>query len=335
MVETLDIAALSSGAATLGLDKELIVATGADRVRFLHGIVTADVAGTPVGDGCQAALLTAKAHVVAEMRIFVRESDLYLLVAAGQGEPTAAALSRYAIMDDFVAARRADIALLALLGADAGAKLSAVGYPSAESISGAWSHADADGPFGPLWLARVRHLGVDGFWIAGPPDNVAQLRASLDRMGVRRLAADVAEAARIAAGEPAWGSEITGDYFPMEVGLNAAIDYTKGCFLGQEPIVRIRDRGHINWRLVRVALDPDAAGDLAVLPAPGDRLETDAKPKAGRITSVARLHGGRGIGLALAHISVTAGQAIRVVDAAGAHVATATIVQETQEETQE
>ena len=65
----------------------------------------------------------------------------------------------------------------------------------------------------------------------------------------------------------------------MEVGLDGAIDYKKGCYLGQEPIVRIRDRGHINWRLV--GLDIAGADD----PAPGDPLESDAKPKAGKVTS--------------------------------------------------
>jgi folate-binding Fe-S cluster repair protein YgfZ len=92
----------------------------------------------------------------------------------------------------------------------------------------------------------------------------------------------------------------------MEVGLSGAIDYGKGCYLGQEPIVRIRDRGHINWRLV--GLDFGGAGD----PTPGDPLESDAKPKAGRVTSAARLPDGRGVALALVHTSIPVGAAIRV-----------------------
>ena len=92
----------------------------------------------------------------------------------------------------------------------------------------------------------------------------------------------------------------------MEVGLGDAIDYGKGCFLGQEPIVRIRDRGHTNWRLAR--LDLEGADDLA----PGDRLESDVKPKAGRLTSVARLPGGQGVALALVHVDVPDGAPVRV-----------------------
>jgi folate-binding protein YgfZ len=177
-----------------------------------------------------------------------------------------------------------------------------------------------------LWLARVRQLGVDGYWIGGSAAVVARLSDALGTLGVVRLSTHAAEVARVAAGEPAWGREITGDYFPMEVGLDDAIDYTKGCFLGQEPIVRIRDRGHVNWRLVRLDLGPPgnpAAGGYA--PAPGDRLETDAKAKAGRLTSVARLPDGKGVALALVHVSIPPGAEVRIVPAEGAGTALATV----------
>jgi len=173
---------------------------------------------------------------------------------------------------------------------------------------------------GVLWLARVHQLGVDGYWIGGPPNDVRNTVAALEKAGVHRLVPNVAEAARIAAAEPAWGREITGDYFPMEVGLDDAIDYTKGCFLGQEPIVRIRDRGHVNWRLVR--LDLEGSTD----PSPGDRLESDTKPKAGRVTSVARLPDGRGVALGLVHVSVPAGHEVGILSTDGNRICSATVV---------
>jgi folate-binding protein YgfZ len=320
MDETRDLGLLSSAAVLVDPAKELIVATGSDRVRFLHGIVTGDVAGTSVGGGCHAALLTLKAHVVAEMRIFVREADLYLVVAQGQAVATADALSRYAIMDDFAAAPRPDFSCVAILGPAAAARLASVGYvPGDLEASPAWSHRDVSAPAGPLWLARARQLGTDGYWVGGAASQVTELVGTLGTSGVSRLSAEVSEAARIAAGEPAWGREITSDYFPMEVGLDGAIDYTKGCFLGQEPIVRIRDRGHTNWRLVR--LNWEGAGE----PHPGDRLESDVKPKAGRLTSFARLPDGRGVALALAHVSVPVGQQVRIVGADGISAGSAII----------
>lgn len=317
-------AAAGPAAVLVELDKELIVGTGADRVRFLHGIVTGDVAGTPVGGGCHATLLTVKAQIVAELRIFVRADELFLLVANGEGEKTASALSRYAIMDDFAAAVRPDYAFVALLGPDAPRTLAAaVTALSASPDDAAALTALADGPLwahvsaGPLFVARARQLGADGFWVGGATDELARFRDVLAGANVCRLAPDVAEAARIRAGEPAAGREITEDVFPMEVGLDGAIDYRKGCFLGQEPIVRIRDRGHVNWRMVRLELAP-AARD----PVPGDRLESDARPKAGRITSVARLPDGRALALALVHVSIPTGAALRALAAEGPVAAT-------------
>jgi folate-binding protein YgfZ len=300
---------LSSGAAraTLGA-RELIVTTGADRVRFLHGIVTGNVAGTPVGGGCRSVLLTPKGHIVADMRIFVREGEIWIVVGPGVAATLAPALARYAIMDDFASAPRPEFASIGLFGPAAGERLAAAGVDAGDLASRApLSHMDVDVPgIGRLWLVRAHELGADGFWLAGDPAAVAAADAKLAAAGVARLDAALAETARIAAGEPKEGAEITPDYFPMEVGLDGAIDYKKGCYLGQEPIVRIRDRGHINWRLVGLEIDDPRD------PAPQDAIESDAKPKAGRVTSVARLPGGPGVALALVHVSVLDGSIVRV-----------------------
>jgi folate-binding protein YgfZ len=309
MNETDDLGLLERGAVLVpGGGRELIVGSGADRIRFLHGIVTGDVAGTPVGGGCRSMLLTVKGHVVADFRIFVRESAVWMVVEAGQAETTAAALSRYAIMDDFTAAREPEFALFSVLGPEAAAVLAAAGLPAAAALAERppLSHADESSSGGPIFLARVRELGAGGFWVGGTAAAVAARWAALETAGVPRLAHAAAEAARIAALEPRWGAEITPDYFPMEVGLSGAIDYAKGCYLGQEPIVRIRDRGHINWRLV--GLEVAGGSD----PAPGDALESDAKPRAGRVTSAARLPAGRGVALGLLHLSVPVGAEVRI-----------------------
>jgi folate-binding protein YgfZ len=285
--------------------RELIIATGADRVRFLHGLVTSDVAGTPPGRGCRAALLTPKGQVVADMRICVRPDDIRIVVDRGQAQTVAGALSRYAIMDDFTAAPVPGFAFLSILGPAAAQRLGAAGV-DVGTLANAPSRELAHAEVGELWALRTRELGTDGFWIGGPAAAIGALRERLQAAGVPELEGAVAEAARIDALEPRFGVEITADYFPMEVGLAETIDERKGCYLGQEPIVRIRDRGHINWRLV--VLDVDGAAD----PNAGDRVETDAKPKAGRVTSAARLPDGRAVALAMAHVSVPVGAAIRI-----------------------
>jgi folate-binding protein YgfZ len=311
-----DAALIDLGDAILG-GRELIVGTGADRVGFLHRVVTGNIAGTPVGAGCRSALLTTKGQVVSDMLVFVRADDVWIVVAGGQGEPTAAALSRYAIMDDFAAAARPDFRLLALVGPAAAGHLAALNLDVAD-LAGAplLTHADRSTAAGPLWLVRARVSGREGFWLGGSAAAITAVQAGLAGRGVPWLDSAVAEAARVAALEPRWGREITPDYFPMEVGLSGAIDYQKGCYLGQEPIVRIRDRGHINWRLVGLDLGAgDGAGGpsgVATEVGPDDRLETAARPKAGRITSAARLPDGRGVALALLHTSIPVGAAVIV-----------------------
>jgi folate-binding protein YgfZ len=307
MAETNDVGLLASSAVLCGgREREVIVARGADRVRFLHGIVTGNVAGTPVGGGCRSTLLTPKGHVVADLLIFVRLEDIWIVVDAGQGDATAAALSRYAIMDDFGAVRRPGFAELSVLGPDAGRRLVEAKLVPEGGLPGPALYAHAS--FGDLWIVRVRELGADGYWVAGSAA-VLTARGALAQIGLPTLSAPAAEAARIAALEGRWGAEITPDYFPMEVGLTSAIDYSKGCYLGQEPIVRLRDRGHINWRLVQLEVQLDNG---ATDPAPGDALESDAKPKAGKITSAGRFSDGRGVALAMLHISVPVGAEVRI-----------------------
>jgi folate-binding protein YgfZ len=307
--ETDDVGLLRTGAVLHGgRERELVVATGADRVAFLQRIVTGDVAGTPVGGGCRAALLTPKGHMVSDLRIFVRPDEVLIVTDAGQGEATAAALTKYAIMDDVAFARRPGFAQLSVLGPAAGRKLVEARLVSDEAAlpgPAALAHAER----GMFWIVRARELGVDGYWVAGSADVVMARLALESEAGVHELSEAAAEAARIAALEGRWGAEITPDYFPMEVGLSDAIDYTKGCYLGQEPIVRLRDRGHINWRLVQLDLD---GAHQSVDPAPGDALESDLKPRAGKLTSVGRFPDGRAVALAMLHVSVPVAAGVRI-----------------------
>jgi folate-binding protein YgfZ len=276
--------------------REIIRASGSDRVSFLQRLLTGDVAGTPVGGGSRSLLLNLKGHIVSDLRIFPRADEVWMVVAPGQGEPTAKALSGYAVMDDFTATVEPDRGPLAVHGPRAAERLGAAGLSVPPGP--AWSHVDVDG----AWVVRARALGADGLWVFAD----GSTRAGLAR-GLPVMPAGVAEALRIESGEPAWGAEITGERFPMEVGLGSAIDHAKGCYLGQEPIVRVRDRGHLNWRLARLE-----ARDSAATFSPGDELESDARPRAGRVTSTGQRPGMPPVALVLLHASVAAGTEVRV-----------------------
>jgi folate-binding protein YgfZ len=289
---------------------QVIRATGGDRLTFLHRLLTASVETLQPGQGQQALLLNIKGHVVAELRVCVRPDDVWLLVPPGQGEAAAAALSRYAIMDDVTLALQGTLDVLAIHGPRATAALAAVGIevPSSVSTGALLAHAevaDAGAGAGRLSVIQAPGLGSAGFWLVGERDVITQVTTRLRAADVGELGPEVVEGLRIAAGEPKFGVEITPEVFPMEVGLDGMIDYGKGCYLGQEPIVRIRDRGHVNRRLVGLRLPADAAV------AAEATIETDERPKAGRVTSAARLPGGP-VALALVHVSVPLGATVRV-----------------------
>jgi folate-binding protein YgfZ len=292
---------------------QVIVVTGADRLSFLHRLLTNTVDQLLPGQGRRALLLTIKGHVVVELCVCARPDDVWLLVPPGQGEVATAALSRYAIMDDVALALRPELELLTMYGPAAAERLRSAGLavPAeiGDSAAPPLTHAEvafaADGADSRVTIVCSPGLGTTGLWLISERAILAALAAALHGQGVTDLSPELAEGLRIHAGEPRFGVEITPEVFPMEVGLDHVIDYGKGCYLGQEPIVRIRDRGHLNRRLVGLRLPADA------VVAAGDGIETDERPKTGRVTSAARLGEGP-VALAMVHVSAPVGATVRV-----------------------
>jgi len=282
--------------------------TGADRIVFLHRLTTGSVQGTSVGAGCHSLLLDSKGHVIGDLRICARADEVRVLVAVAAGQGIAAALSRYAVMDDFSVVVAPELAVNALCGPGSTQALRTAGVEIPDDFANRplWSHTDATSPFGLLWLVRSHALGSDGMWVFGTAEASRALAASLDQAGVPLLAPDVTETLRIQAGEPRFGAEITGDTLPMEVGLGGALDHKKGCYLGQETIVRVRDRGLVRRRLVGLRLRGDG------MPAPGDAIAFEKNPAEGRVTSVGRFPGQPAVALALLGTAVPVGAEVRI-----------------------
>ncbi len=155
---------------------------------------------------------------------------------------------------------------------------------SADLATGAegawWSVGDA--PEARI-VARTADVSSPAWYVYGPSDSVRALRDALVREGAVPAGAPVWEALRLEAGRPAFGPDMDEGTMPPEAGIvERAIDQTKGCYTGQEVIVRIRDRGHVNRHLRRLELD-----ELAV-PEPGTELYSDEGKPVGLVTSAAR-----------------------------------------------
>jgi folate-binding protein YgfZ len=310
MSQSGDLQALREAAVYLeGESHDILRATGNDRTSFLHRITSGKVAGIDVGQGGQSLLLDVKGRVLANLTFFVRAKSLRLLVPAGQGAEVVAALARYAIMDDFQVAVAPELASLLALGPRAVAALAAAGVAAPADMLAAARYVHQEVPIaggGAVWLARDRQFGVEGMCVVAPRAARDALAAALRAAGTPPLSPGLAEVARITALEPAPGKEITPERFPVEIGLGAAIDHSKGCYVGQETIVRMRDRGIVRKRLVRLVL---AGSEPA---SAGDKIAAEGQANAGVITSSVRLAEEPPMALAILANAIGVGATVRV-----------------------
>jgi folate-binding protein YgfZ len=258
-----------------------IVVGGADRRTFLHALLTNDIAVVAGGSGCYAALLTPQGRMVADMNVF-ELGDVILVDTARK--VAGVLLQRF---DQLIFSEDVQLGDVS----DAWGCIGVCG-PQAAAVVGAVLGCDVSG-FAPFQNARLEHagelviaarrdaLGLAGFLLFAPGTAMPGLANALHDAGAVILPDDVVEALRVEAGEPAFLVDMGDDTIPTEAGIEGtAVSYAKGCFPGQEVLVRIRDRGHgkIARRLVGLTVEGDAA------PAAGSPIVGGEK-EIGRVTS--------------------------------------------------
>ncbi len=206
---------------------------------------------------------------------------------------------RFAVLDDASSATDA----LAVVGPRAAEALSVAALDarvSAEELraleEGEWRSA-AEPPDG-LLVARSADVWPEAYWVTGPLEAVGALRDRLLAEGAEPGGPEAWTTLRVEAGRPEFGPDMDADTMPPEAGIESrAIDHTKGCYTGQEVIVRIRDRGHVNRSLRLLDL-----GDAPVPSAGTELLADDGSGKVvGRVTSAVRSPRSGGT-LALAYV---------------------------------
>ncbi|MDX1673947.1 MAG: hypothetical protein R3314_04000 [Longimicrobiales bacterium] len=270
--------------------RALLHATGRDPVKMVHGLVTSDLEALDPEQGAYGLFLTAKGRVIADARILEdADGGLWIDVDPGATEPLRAHLKKFvpplfATFEDV----SEDWAVVGVYGDGAtevaAAVIAELGGPGA---------LPADAPEERVvrldagFALRTLLTGDDGWDLFVP---AARRDAVVDRLleaGGRPGDPDVVDALRIAAGRPSYGRELTEDVIPLEAGLlDRAIDQEKGCYTGQEVIVRILHRGHVNRHLRRLEFEGRA-------PAPGTELFEPGVEKArGVVTSAAENEAG-------------------------------------------
>ncbi len=223
--------------------------SGPDRVRYLNGQVTSDVADLADGQICYAAVCTAKGRMEGDLHITARNAEFYLDAEPELRESLGARLEKYLIADDAVF----------------------------EDVSDQWSLSHVFGATAPpapdvgFVVAHAR-FGLPGFDIWHASQGAVVVGESLP--------IDVIETLRLENAIPRWGAELTSNTLPPEAGphMLEAISYTKGCYVGQETIARLKSVGHVNRTLVFLQ------SDSAAFPASGAKLIL-GEQEVGAITS--------------------------------------------------
>ncbi len=227
-------------------DRGLVRVTGADRVRFLNGMLANDVAKLAPGDARPMLQLDRKGHVLAELWVLAEPDALLLDVAAGLESELCAVLEKHIIADDVaLASESIAIGQIAIEGPGALEASRSVG--AADPAAGRFERADFAGE-SLIWIAGGS-LGDAGLRVLAPRALLPRLRADL---ALSELSPEQIEALRIEAAIPKLGSDVTSRTFPQEARLEHSFSLSKGCYVGQEIVARIASRGAVNRLLVKL-----------------------------------------------------------------------------------
>ncbi len=221
--------------------------SGADRLRFLHGLVTCDVKALAPGSGCYGFFTTGQGKVLADFSLLAFADRLWLELPAGQGEVIAAHLSKYLIADRVEISPLGGTRALVLVGEGLTEVL-----PELDGLAEApWSHAPCTIEGVEVVVARRGLLGAPAITLLVPNERAADVAERLlARSGVVAAEPEALERQRILAGIARFGVDFGPENFPQETGLEEqAVSYTKGCYLGQEVVARIHYRGGVQKAL--------------------------------------------------------------------------------------
>ncbi len=272
--------ALRASCAVMDLSfRSRLVLAGGDRVRLLNGQVTNNVKDLPAGEGCYAALVTNKGRMQSDLNIHILPGEILLDFEPGLTTAIAERFEKYIIADDVQVIDAAPhYGLLSMQGPQAWTALERAGLNLTRTEKEFQSSHLQHETFGEIYVVNLPRAGTGGFDLFVPV-------AALELLAEKLLAAASAlggcaagwralETARVEAGIPRFGAEMDEKNLPPEAGIEArAISYTKGCYIGQEIIARLRTYGQVA-KALRGLRFADGAG---ALPKPGDKLFYDGK----------------------------------------------------------
>jgi aminomethyltransferase len=281
-----ELAALVHGCGVyeLGWRGKLAI-TGKDRVRWLNGMISNNIRDLAPGQGVYAFLLNPQGHILGDLYAYNQGESLLLDTDWRQIEKLSSLLKRYIIMDKVELSDASEgLRAVGVSGPTSRKVLTAAGIdiPELQPLEVAqctWQESQ-------ISVVRSDLAAVESYeiWM-----NSAELSTAWKRLldaGGTATGSEAYELFRVAAGVPVYGQDIRERDLPQETDQNRALHFTKGCYIGQEIVERIRSRGAVHRKFSGFRVERE-------MPAPGAKVRMDGK-EVGEITSAASLPGENG-----------------------------------------
>jgi folate-binding protein YgfZ len=262
-----------------------LVVSGADRASYLHGLLTNDIVALKAGQGCYAAYLTAQGRMIADLWVYELGDAILLAMDGRVKETVLAKLEQFIFTEDVkVGDATETLSAVAVVGPAAARRLAAA-LPGIDTgrLDGLAEHGNVrvERNGQTVIVTRIVDLGESGYELYAERPAGRELISSLAAAGIVTLDEDTADAIRIEAGVPLFGRDMDEETIPLEAGIEQrAISFSKGCYVGQEVIIRVLHRGHgrVVRKLVGLRLEDGQAPVIGAVVHAGDR-------EIGRVTS--------------------------------------------------
>lgn len=253
--------------------------SGKDAVSFLQGMVSNDVQSLKEGFGCYAACLTPTGKVLSDLRIYALADGLLILLPKSEKQKILEYFDKFIFIEDVHTKDLEEEMGFVSIEGPAAAKLLSDVFGEVPRMD-FYRHYPLRSHDMSLRIISATHTGEEGFDILVPKKELSRLLVLLKEGGksfpLREIGGETLEILRIEAAIPRYGREIDESTILLEAGLEQAVSFTKGCYIGQEVIAKIKNIGHVNRMLVGVAFQTPAVS--------GDRVFQDGK-EVGYVTS--------------------------------------------------
>jgi folate-binding protein YgfZ len=246
-----------AGLIDLSASRSRIRVSGSEATMFLNGLITNDIKNARENRWLPAVFPTVQGRLIGAVRI-LREKDFLIDTENASLDAILKSISKFTLAGDFrVTDVTSEIALLTVQGRRAAEVIQAVDNAT---------------------VIRATHTAEDGFDLLADASRRALLTEKLVAAGVGFVSPETLEVLRIEAGIPRHGQDMDETNVVLEANLDDAISYTKGCYLGQEIIIRIKHRGHVAKKLTGLKFDQTVDS--------GATVRSDEGKEIGRVTSV-------------------------------------------------